>query len=81
MDVPKAPSGDVMVGEFARSTEAPVTGFIALESSMTPPVATGGLREAANDALEAGFLQHGFNIVPAAMPDFLGVLREDSERQ
>jgi hypothetical protein len=42
-----------------------------LESHMSPPVAESGLRQAADDALRAGFLQYGMNIEPTIVPDFL----------
>lgn len=49
----------------------------ALEKTPSPPYATGGLRKAAQDALEAGFLEHGLNIRPAAVPDFLAALQAE----
>lgn len=52
-----------------------------LESHMPPPVADGGLRQAADDALRAGFLQYGLNIEPKIMPDFLLPHRSASKSQ
>ena len=51
----------------------------ALEQSRAAPFAANGLREAANQALESGFLQHGFNVRPAALPEFLMALRGSDE--
>lgn len=43
----------------------------ALEQRFTLPYAAGGLREAAQQALNAGFIQYFFDFKPAVMPDFL----------
>ena len=42
-----------------------------LENHMAPPVADSGLRQAADDALRAGFLRYSLNIEPKILPDFL----------
>lgn len=49
----------------------------ALEQKITTPFATDGLRSAARQALDAGFLQYGFDIRPAVMPDFLAAFRTE----
>jgi hypothetical protein len=43
----------------------------ALEKKISPPYAADGLRKAAQDALDSGFLHLGLNIRPASLPDFL----------
>jgi hypothetical protein len=50
----------------------------ALEEKLAPPYAAEGLRKAAQQALEAEFLQHGFNVRPTVMPDFLVPLHTES---
>jgi Holliday junction resolvase len=42
-----------------------------LEENRAPRIMEGGLRAAAQKALDAGFLQYGFDIQPATMPSFL----------
>ncbi len=42
-----------------------------LEEGVLPPLANDGLRKAARQALDAGFLQYGGDIAPANMPEFL----------
>jgi hypothetical protein len=43
----------------------------ALEQSRSAPFAPDGLRKAADQALESGFLQYAFDIRPHVMPEFL----------
>ena len=47
----------------------------ALEKTVSTPYAKDGLRKAAQQALDAGFLNHGLNIRPAVIPDFLQLRR------
>ena len=49
----------------------------ALEKKFSPPYAPDGLRKAAQEALDAGFLHLGLNIRPPAMPDFLASLHTE----
>lgn len=46
----------------------------ALEQSRSAPFAPDGLRKAADQALESGFLRYAFNIQPDVLPDFLSTL-------
>lgn len=52
----------------------------ALEQSRAAPFAPSGLKEAANQALESGFLQYGLNLQPHVVPPFLAALRSGSDR-
>ena len=52
-----------------------------LEGQISLPLAEAGLRQAADDALQAGFLQYGMNIEPRIVPDFLLPYRSTSTSQ
>lgn len=72
---------DAQAAEFAHRALAALLRFSTrkddihwrrtLESHMPSPVADGGLRHAADDALRCGFLRYGLLIQPATIPDFL----------
>ena len=51
----------------------------ALEQNRGVPFAAEGLRKAADQALEAGFLRYAFNIQPAVLPDFLMAVRGNDD--
>ena len=52
-----------------------------LEGRMSLPLAEAGLRQAADDALQAGFLQYGMDVKPEIVPDFLLPYRSTSTSQ
>jgi len=49
----------------------------ALEQNRSAPFAADGLRKAADQALEAGFLRYALNLRPTVLPEFLKAVQVD----